>query len=38
MKIIINVIDSGLLIFGSVINMDVAKHSIMVNIIYKYGN
>jgi hypothetical protein len=37
-KIIINVIDSGLLAFGSVRNVDVVKHSIMVNIIYKYGS
>lgn len=37
-KIIISVIDNGLLAFGSVRNIDVVKHSIIVNIIYKYGN
>lgn len=35
---IIKVIDRGLFIFGSVINIDVVKHSIVVIIIYKYGN
>jgi hypothetical protein len=38
MKMIISVIDNGLLAFGSVKNIDVVKHSIKVNIIYKYGN
>ena len=37
-KMIISVIDSGLLAFGNVKNIDVVKHSIKVNIIYKYGN
>jgi hypothetical protein len=35
---IINVIDIGLFVFGSVRNIEVVRHSIMVNIIYKYGN
>lgn len=38
MKMIISVIDIGLLAFGRVKNIDVVRHAIMVNIIYKYGN
>lgn len=39
MKMIISVIDSGLLAFGNVRNIDVTKHNIViVNIIYNCGN